>query len=93
MKKEIGQIEIAKVSSKGQLVIPQSIREKLKVKEGSIFAVASCDNTIILKKIENPLIKEDVKTMKLVEEAWEDMEKGRYRVLSKEDFLKELKRW
>ena len=93
MKNEIEQMEIAKVSSKGQLVIPQSIREKLKVREGSMFAVASCDNTLVLKKIENPLTKEDIKTMRLVDEAWKDIEEGRYRVLSSENFLKELERW
>ena len=75
--KDIEQMEIAKVSSKGQLVIPQNIREKLKVKEGSMFAVASCDNTLVLKKIENPLSREDMRTMKLVEEAWKDIEKGK----------------
>ena len=89
--KNINQIEIAKMSSKGQLVIPQDIREKMHIKEGSIFAVASVDNTLVLKKIESPIGEEDMKTMKMVNEAWEDIEHGRYRKLSKEDFLKELK--
>jgi len=91
--KHINQIEIAKVSSKGQLVIPQDIREKMHIKEGSMFAVASMDNTLVLKKIESPIGEEDMKTMKRVEEAWEDIENGRYRKLSKEDFLKELEAW
>jgi len=91
--KHINQIEIAKVSSKGQLVIPQDIRERMHIKEGSMFAVASMDNTLVLKKIESPIAEEDMKTMKIVEEAWEDIEKGRYRKQSKEDFLKELEAW
>lgn len=32
----------------------------------------------------------DLRLLKMIEEAWEDIEKGRYRKLSKEDFLKEL---
>jgi len=91
--KHINQIEIAKVSSKGQIVIPQDIRDKMHIKEGSMFAVASMDNTLVLKKIESPIAEEDMKTMKIVEEAWEDIEKGRYRKQSKEDFLKELEAW
>jgi len=91
--KNINQIEIARISSKGQLVIPQDIREKMNIKEGNMFAVASVDNTLVLKKIESPIGEEDMKTMKMVDEAWEDIEHGRYRKLSKEDFLKELKTW
>ncbi|MFH1249243.1 MAG: AbrB/MazE/SpoVT family DNA-binding domain-containing protein [archaeon] len=93
MKNEIEQMEIAKVSSKGQIVIPQSIRQRLKVKEGSMFAVASCDSTLILKKIDNPLTKEDMNTMKLVEEAWEDIEKGRYKTGTIEEFEEQARKW
>lgn len=93
MKNEIEQMEIAKVSSKGQLVIPQRIREKLKVREGSMFAVASCDNTLVLKKIENPLTKEDIRTMRLVDEAWKDIEEGRYKVATLEEFEKQARKW
>ena len=86
-------MEIAKLSSKGQLVIPRMIRRKLKAGEGTIFAVASYDNMLVLKKIENPLKNEDIKVLRMVDEAWDDIEKGRYRRLSKEDFLKELEKW
>ena len=55
-------IETTKMSSKGQIVIPQDIREEIKAKEGTIFAILSSNDTIILKKIETPsketLIKE-----------------------------------
>ena len=93
MKCDLSQIEIAKVSSKGQIVIPQEMRNKLDIKAGSMFAIASCDNTLILKKIKNPVDDEDIKTIRLVDEAWGDIEKGKYRKLSKGDFLKELEKW
>jgi len=93
MGNEIEEMEIAKVSSKGQIVIPQSIREKLKVEEGNMFAVVSCNGTLILKKMENPLKPEDLKTLKMVDEAWQDIEKGRYRRLAKDAFLRHLARW
>jgi hypothetical protein len=36
---------------------------------------------------------EDLRTLKLIQEAWDDIEKGRYKVYSKEAFFKELKKW
>ncbi|MEK6922231.1 MAG: hypothetical protein AABX08_00340 [Nanoarchaeota archaeon] len=52
-------IETIKMSSKGQIVIPQRIREELRAEEGSMFAVISSRNSVILKKIETPS-KEDL---------------------------------
>ena len=46
--------EITKLSSKGQLVIPQTIREHLGLKEGELFAIAGEKDTIVLKKLNAP---------------------------------------
>ncbi len=93
MGKQIEAVQFTKASSKGQVVIPREIREKLDVKEGSVFAVAADKDLIILKKIDSGLSAGDLKSMKLVEEAWKDIEEGRYGVLSREAFFKELKEW
>jgi antitoxin PrlF len=47
-------VEIASLSSKGQIVIPNSIRNELKVGTGSKFAVISDGRNILLKPIERP---------------------------------------
>ena len=47
-------IEITSVSSRGQVGIPQSLRNKLKIREGEKFVVIGEGNTIILKKLEVP---------------------------------------
>ena len=47
-------IEITSMSSRGQIVIPQSLREKLRIHEGEKFIVIGEDNTIVLKKLEMP---------------------------------------
>ena len=39
------------LSTKGQLVVPQSIRDKLGLNAGDNFAIAGKKNIIILKKI------------------------------------------
>ena len=51
--------ETIKMSSRGQIVIPQDIREELKVSEGTLFSVVSAKDAIILKKIAMPS-KEDL---------------------------------
>ena len=51
--------ETIKMSSRGQIVIPQDIRVELKASEGTIFSVVSAKDAIILKKISTPS-KEDL---------------------------------
>ena len=52
-------VETIRMSSKGQVVIPQDVREELHVDEGTVFAVMGSKDTIILKKISTPS-KEDL---------------------------------
>lgn len=48
----------AKMSSKGQIVIPEEIREKLGLKLGSLFVVMGEKDVVILKTITPPSMKE-----------------------------------
>ena len=50
-------VEITSISSRGQVVIPQRIREKMKIHTGEKFVVIGEDNTLILKKLEMPSLK------------------------------------
>ena len=93
MKKDIEIPELTRTSSKGQIVIPTYVRKKLNIREGSVFAVTTKNDMIVMKKLDTGIKPEDIKTLKLIEEAWEDIEKGRYKVYSKNNFLKELKKW
>ena len=43
-------MEMTSLSSRGQIVIPQKIREKLKLKEGEKFFVAGEGDSIVLKR-------------------------------------------
>jgi len=51
-------VELTKLSSKGQIVIPQHVRDELSLKEGETFAVIGKEDTIILKKVAVPSPKE-----------------------------------
>ncbi|MCJ7581597.1 MAG: AbrB/MazE/SpoVT family DNA-binding domain-containing protein, partial [Candidatus Aminicenantes bacterium] len=47
-----------KMSSKGQVVIPEEIRKRLGLKVGSQFIVVGDKDTVILKAISPPSMKE-----------------------------------
>lgn len=50
-------IEVTSISSRGQVVIPLTLRERLGIHEGEKFVVVGEDDTIILKKLEMPSFK------------------------------------
>lgn len=50
-------MEITKMSSRGQVVIPLDIRERLNLYEGEKFVVVGENDTIVLKKLELPSFK------------------------------------
>ena len=47
-------IATTRMSSKGQVVIPEVIRKRLKIEPGSQFVVIGEDDTVILKMISTP---------------------------------------
>jgi AbrB family looped-hinge helix DNA binding protein len=46
------------MSSKGQVIIPEEIRRRLKLKTGAQFVVVGDNNAVILKNISPPSIEE-----------------------------------
>ncbi len=48
------EIETVRMSSKGQVVIPHEIRDRLEAKEGTVFAVIGSRDAIVLKKVGTP---------------------------------------
>ena len=81
------------MSSKGQIVTPSKIRKKLNIHKGSVFAISSEREMIILKKVKARITDEDMRALKLAEVAWADIAKGMYKSRSKEAFFNELKEW
>ena len=46
-------IEITKMTSKGQVVIPQEMREEKGIREGERFLVYDLSDSIVLKRVKN----------------------------------------
>ena len=68
---------MVKMSSKGQIVIPQEIRTEICASEGTVFAVISGRDSIVLKKITTPSKEE------LICELKEIAKEGRKRLEAK----------
>jgi AbrB family looped-hinge helix DNA binding protein len=51
-------LSTTRMSSKGQVVIPEEIRKRLGLKEGSQFVVVGEKDTVILKAISPPTMQE-----------------------------------
>ena len=58
------EVQITTTSPKGQVVIPQEIREQMKIESGTKFAVYGRGDTIIFKKMELPTVKDFEKLVK-----------------------------
>ena len=54
----MSEIATTKMSSKGQVVIPDEIRKRLGLKTGSQFVVVGEKDTVILKTISTPSMEE-----------------------------------
>jgi len=54
----MGLLATTKISSKGQVVIPEDVRKSLKLKTGDQFVVIGRGDTIILKTISAPSFDE-----------------------------------
>jgi AbrB family looped-hinge helix DNA binding protein len=63
-------MEITKIGSKGQIVIPQKIRIELNIEDGSILAIDKMKDMIIIKKIDTDLVRQ-------FKEGLEDLKSGR----------------
>lgn len=87
----MSEIDITKMSSKGQVVIPQNLRKG--INEGDKLVVIRNNDQIILKKADkfDRNLEEDLEFARRTEEAWKEIENGKGVRTSVEDFFKELK--
>jgi AbrB family looped-hinge helix DNA binding protein len=56
-------MEITKISSKGQVVIPLKIRDELGIQEGSVIAIEKVNDVVMIKKIDMDLKKQFKKSL------------------------------
>ena len=82
---------VTHISSKGQIAIPQAMREDLI--EGDKLVIANSAGRLILKKIEDSKDVQDLEFAIRTEEAWRRVDRGKGVEMDFEDFLNEMKKW
>lgn len=89
----MAKIDITRMSSKGQVVIPIELREG--INEGDKLVVIRNNDQIILKKANkfDKNIEEDLEFARRTEEAWQRYERGEFKTMEFDDFIKEMKKW
>ena len=87
------EIEITRLSSKGQIVIPHNMRKNLK--EGEKIILIKEGDRIFLKKASemDKQIEEDLKFAQRTEDAYKRIEAGKGITMSFDEFIKEMKKW
>ena len=87
------EINITKMSSKGQIVIPRNMRENLN--EGDSFLIIKDEDRFILKKTDkiSEQMKEDIEFAKRTDEALKRMENGEYISVDSDNLFEEMDKW
>jgi len=86
-------VGITRVSSKGQIVIPSSMRDNLS--EGEELLVIRDGERYILRPLDDlkPALKKDILFAGKTEEAFLEYRKGTFKRTDKDAFLNELESW
>jgi AbrB family looped-hinge helix DNA binding protein len=86
-------IDVTRISSKGQIVIPQDMRVDLSA--GDKLVIIRNKDQIILKKMEtfSKTLDEDIEFAKRTEAAMKRIEAGEYISIDSENLEKEMMKW
>ena len=86
-------VAITRMSSKGQVVIPNEMRKNLH--EGDKLLIIENEGQLIMKKASklDANLKEDLEFAKKTEEAWKRIEKGKGISMGFDVFVDEMKKW
>ena len=88
-------VELVRLSTRGQLVVPQSMREELKLKAGEKLLAIEEKGAIVLKPVSGlgQELLDEVTGAMMAAKGREEIRKGKYKKMSKEAFFKEMEKW
>jgi len=83
-------MEITKLSTKGQIVIPECLRKD--ISSGTAFIVSKQNDLIILKKVVG-LTRQEMEEMKELDKIWKEIDSGKCESYTEKAFFKKMKEW
>ncbi len=83
-------LDLTRLSQKGQVVIPNTVRKKLGLKEGTKFLVVGIGDTIVLRRLE--LSEEKMRLKQFLEESRKKAEKVGFTNKEIEEFIHQTRK-
>jgi len=83
-------MEITKLSTKGQIVIPNSLRKELQI--GTPFIISKQEGLIVLKEVKD-FTKEEIDEIKELDKIWKEIDNGKCESHTEKEFFKKMKEW
>ncbi|MDD9952814.1 MAG: AbrB/MazE/SpoVT family DNA-binding domain-containing protein [Candidatus Woesearchaeota archaeon] len=86
-------VDITRISSKGQVVIPQEMRAQFT--QGEKLLIIEENGQLILKSTKHlrKNLEEDIKFAHRTEQAWKRYDEGEFIEMELDEFLEEAKQW
>ncbi len=88
-------IAVVTVSSRGQLVLPLSMRRKHKIGKGGKVMLVDSGGTIVARAVGQmgEDIEDELYMMGRAAKGWNEIGAGRAKKMKKADFLEEMSKW
>lgn len=88
-------VEIIRISSKGQFVFPLSMRKKFKMGKGEKMMLVENNGVVVMRPIKGMSedLEEEMYMMQRAARAWGEIERGNFTRMPRAKFLKELETW
>lgn len=83
-------MEVATLSTKGQIVIPKKLRKGFRT--GKAFVVSKFGEMIVLKPVHD-LTDAEKAELKELGRIWDEIDKGKADTYSEKEFFSAMKRW
>ena len=89
----MARMEIIRLSSKGQIVIPKTMREGMN--EGDEFVNIRSGKRILLERVADfsRKLEDDLEFARQTEEAWKEYERGEFESYTVDEFMREIEKW
>ncbi len=83
---------IVRISRKKQIILPENLKNEFCV--GEKVLIVKKGKSIVLKSMRclSPKVRDDLIFAERTERAWRDYERGKFKTMNADDFLKEIKK-
>ena len=88
-------VEIVRISSRGQFVLPLSMRKRNRIGKGEKLMLVDSNGTIVVRAVKQMKenVEDEIYMMHRAAKGWAEIGKGKAKRLGKAEFLKELSTW